>query len=309
MYSLHNYHGDTALTVTGEGKTTPDTNTLLAYGAFGEQLLPGTQGTTTAHPLNATDSTMGWAANPTRKQESSYSTTIIQMGARVYIPTLGRFLQMDPIEGGTLNGYVYVADPINSNDYSGQWGIGLLLSLVAIVRAVIKVVVTPILAIARAAAAKTVNARSVPSSGGNRATTASAPLKVQSNPAFRTGVDMFYIQRTQPPRVSNGGGAVRFDLGKAILTANDFYYGGSLVGGGAGCLVGGAGGFAAGVAAAGVGALPGAGLGCSIMGAAWAGPGGVIGAGVGFVVGGFAWSSQDTFEWGPDQVTNPWKRR
>ena len=41
------------------------------------------------------------------------------MGARVYLPTAGRFLQVDPIEGGTHNAYVYVADPVNWHDYSG----------------------------------------------------------------------------------------------------------------------------------------------------------------------------------------------
>lgn len=44
------------------------------------------------------------------------------MGARVYIPSMGRFLSVDPLEGGTMNNYVYVVDPINSNDYSGEWG-------------------------------------------------------------------------------------------------------------------------------------------------------------------------------------------
>ena len=41
------------------------------------------------------------------------------MGARVYIPSLGRFLQTDPIPGGNANAYVYVLDPIMGSDYSG----------------------------------------------------------------------------------------------------------------------------------------------------------------------------------------------
>jgi hypothetical protein len=32
-------------------------------------------------------------------------------------------LQVDPIEGGTTNDYAYVNDPINQNDYSGQFGL------------------------------------------------------------------------------------------------------------------------------------------------------------------------------------------
>ena len=49
----------------------------------------------------------------------NFTIPIIQMGARVYLPTAGRFLQVDPIEGGTLNAYVYVTDPVNGHDYSG----------------------------------------------------------------------------------------------------------------------------------------------------------------------------------------------
>jgi RHS repeat-associated protein len=63
---------------------------------------------------------MGWAASPTRKAEQLFTVSIIQMGARVYIPGLGRFAQVDPIEGGTPNSYVYAGDPINDSDYSGM---------------------------------------------------------------------------------------------------------------------------------------------------------------------------------------------
>lgn len=36
-------------------------------------------------------------------------------------PCLGRFLAVDPLEGGRPNGYVHVTDPINQDDLTGMW--------------------------------------------------------------------------------------------------------------------------------------------------------------------------------------------
>jgi RHS repeat-associated protein len=45
---------------------------------------------------------------------------VIAMGVRSYVPQLGRFLQPDPVPGGSANAYSYTfGDPVNSSDPSG----------------------------------------------------------------------------------------------------------------------------------------------------------------------------------------------
>jgi RHS repeat-associated protein len=47
---------------------------------------------------------------------------VIEMGARSYVPQLGRFLQPDPVFGGSANAYSYTwGNPINTADPSGDY--------------------------------------------------------------------------------------------------------------------------------------------------------------------------------------------
>ncbi len=43
------------------------------------------------------------------------------MGVRLYDPSTGRFLQLDPVAEGSPNHYGYPADPITMYDLNGKW--------------------------------------------------------------------------------------------------------------------------------------------------------------------------------------------
>jgi RHS repeat-associated protein len=61
-----------------------------------------------------------WEAGAGNETES-LKTPYQLMGARVYIPALGRFAQLDPKVGGSANGYDYVnQDPVNFSDPTGN---------------------------------------------------------------------------------------------------------------------------------------------------------------------------------------------
>lgn len=62
---------------------------------------------------------LGWLGTAQR-QTADTRLGLIRMGVRLYDPNLGRFLQTDPIEGGSANDYDYAfGDPINNFDLNG----------------------------------------------------------------------------------------------------------------------------------------------------------------------------------------------
>ena len=54
------------------------------------------------------------------RSEAGSGRGVIQMGVRPYVPAAGRFLGVDPVEGGNANDYVYPQDPVNSFDLDGR---------------------------------------------------------------------------------------------------------------------------------------------------------------------------------------------
>jgi RHS repeat-associated protein len=58
------------------------------------------------------------------RQPTELASGVIAMGARSYVPQLGRYLQTDPVPGGSANAYAYTfGDPVDQSDPSGADGL------------------------------------------------------------------------------------------------------------------------------------------------------------------------------------------
>jgi RHS repeat-associated protein len=113
VWSYPNVHGDIVASANQSGTKQGAT---VTYDPFGN-----TVGTTT--PVDNSHGSfdygyVGQHQRPTETQAGLQPT--IEMGERQYSPLLGRFLEVDPVEGGSANNYDYVSqDPLNNLDLNG----------------------------------------------------------------------------------------------------------------------------------------------------------------------------------------------
>jgi RHS repeat-associated protein len=112
-WSLPNIHGDVTATTNAAGVKQGAT---FVYDAYGNA--------TGGLPDNSSGNLdYGWLGKHQRPLEHQPGLTpMIEMGARQYHPGLGRFIEVDPVEGGNANDYSYVDDPINGFDLDGRCG-------------------------------------------------------------------------------------------------------------------------------------------------------------------------------------------
>jgi len=123
MYFILDHLGSIAVVTGQDGSVV--TNGRLSYDAWGRSRLSSGQDDTTCNSAATAPTTRGFTA-----QEEMSAVCLINFNARVYDPTLARFLSADPMVGSIfdlqqLNRYSYVTNnPLSLTDPSGMCFLG-----------------------------------------------------------------------------------------------------------------------------------------------------------------------------------------
>ncbi|GAA1693229.1 hypothetical protein GCM10009745_43420 [Kribbella yunnanensis] len=107
-WQVSDLSGDIVATIHAGEEGLSTTNQVSEYGLPGDSETVGKQ-------------RYGWLGAQQRAADAPGG--IVLMGVRLYNPVTGRFLQVDPVYGGSCNAYEYTcADPINGVDLDGKKG-------------------------------------------------------------------------------------------------------------------------------------------------------------------------------------------
>jgi RHS repeat-associated protein len=124
VWSFPSLHSDTMLVTNGSGLQQGATELYDPFGnplSVTDQIQTITANTGLQLTTSMPNTTEGFGGGAGKFTDTIGDIDETQMGARQYSPELGRFLQMDPVAGGNANAYNYPGDPINANDYTGQF--------------------------------------------------------------------------------------------------------------------------------------------------------------------------------------------
>jgi RHS repeat-associated protein len=105
--------------------TDPQGN-VVATAALSEsetKLLTTERSTEYGTPTTSSPPKYSWLGG--KQEPTEFASGMVAMGARSYVPQIGRFLQRDPVPGGSADAYAYTyGDPIGESDPSGalSWG-------------------------------------------------------------------------------------------------------------------------------------------------------------------------------------------